>query len=79
MSAHDDDFDIEAVLSSIDPTLEIEDPNDRKYFDECLARPRHKITKANALWLKAVQDRGGISFRRWNKQRLEEQQKEKSP
>ncbi len=64
---HDDEeeFDIDAVLSSIDPTLEIEDPGDRRYFDEILARPRHEIKRAQAKWLKAVQERGGISFRKW--------------
>lgn len=49
-------------LSTVDQTMEIEDPSDRKLFDSIFARPREQVCESHIAFLKSLIARGGKKF-----------------
>lgn len=54
---------ISAFLRTVDPTLEIEDPSDRRLFDSILSRPRDQVKSSHVRFMSSLIKRNGRKFR----------------
>lgn len=54
---------IAACIRGVDPTLQIEDPSDRRLFDSILTRPLSQVRGSHVRFIRALVKRGGRKFR----------------
>ena len=59
-----DPAEIAAFIRTVDPTMEIVDPSDRRLFDSILTRPLSQVQGSHVLFIRALVARGGRKFQR---------------